>query len=53
VFYSANEAHCWDGEVRGNPSSQGTYFFLVTTLDAMGEKAEHRGSFTLWRNESR
>ena len=49
VFQSDNSATCWDGKIRGQKASSGTYFYVVEVEDYKSEKASYRGSFTLLR----
>lgn len=47
VFQSDNQSTCWDGSIRGQKASSGTFYYVIETEDAQNEKASYRGSFTL------
>lgn len=49
ILYSANQAKCWDGEISGTEAAEGVYYYILNTLDAMGERSSFRGAFTLLR----
>ncbi|MCQ2285339.1 MAG: gliding motility-associated C-terminal domain-containing protein [Bacteroidales bacterium] len=49
IFHSKNETQGWDGNFQGGKSSQGTYFYVVTYKDRVGEKHVEKGQLILYR----
>jgi len=49
IFRDNGSYPCWDGKINGEQAHEGTYFFILETLDYQDESASHRGSFTLFR----
>ena len=49
LFRSQNPLQGWDGTFNGKPLPFGSYFYIITYYDALGEKHVEKGQITLIR----
>jgi len=49
LFHTTDPAIYWDGRTSGNPVEEGTYFYVLKSMDCSGEPIERQGRVQVMR----